>query len=83
MELVFDKRTEIKLSVYGQTYTLKKPTIKQVKSFESRMKDSSGKEMEMASEFLNELGLPIEVTENLEVDHFSKIVESLMGVKKN
>lgn len=74
----------IKASIYGEIYELKKPTYGMVEKLNAEM---SGKElqdqMRLMRGFVAELGLPDEVIEGMELEHFNALVGHITGAKKN
>lgn len=83
-DLVFDKKTVYKVSVYGKEYALRKPTVREADVIRKAVKEQ-GEEpnLETFAIFLEQLGLPKEVAADLEVDHFLKLTEFLLAGKKN
>lgn len=80
----FDKKTVYKVGIYGKDYEIRKPTVREAEQMRKAVK-GAGDEPELAifSKFLAHLGLPEEVCENMEMDHFVKLTEYLLSGKKN
>jgi hypothetical protein len=77
MEINLDSEILVRAKFGGQTFELREPTVKQVQAFQKMMKD--GDEMDSYLEFLEDLGLPKDVTENLGITKLQKLSEGLLG----
>mgnify|MGYP001161525374 CR=1 FL=1 len=80
------KRTKIKVEFEDKEYLLTRPTFGEVKQFESERKKVSDGEAEVTDlifKFLEKCGMPIEISQSLEVEMISQIIDALSGVKKN
>lgn len=73
-----------KLEWEGTEYTLRKPKVKEsvlfAKAFNDLTEDQIVERMELTIEQLDNLGLPREVTEEMEMDHLTAIQKLLNGV---
>jgi hypothetical protein len=77
------EKTKIELDVYGTVYNLSRPSFKQALDLKEKNKDKSEEEAnEIMLEFLESLGLPKNVTMDMEVDHVTQILDVLMPSKK-
>lgn len=75
----------VKWTIGGKDYFLKKPTVKQIAWFNEAYKETSADlsaQFENTFSFLAEQGLPKDVTEKLNADQLSMILESLFATKK-
>lgn len=82
MELV---KTKIEITVYGIKYDLSAPTALQVAEFSdaTSKKDISSVEMlKTTQEFITKMGLPKEITEDLDLDNIKKLIEFITVKKK-
>lgn len=83
MDLSIPARTRLSVSIYGQELKLTKPTIGQMEAFEAKKKTAGeDKQFQIMLDFLKELGLPENLGKDLELEHFTQIVELLAGKKK-
>lgn len=74
-------KKELALDVYGKEYKLNFPTMKQLNEFQKKSEGKDVQEIEMMFDFLDSLGLPKEVSENLYPDDISNIMEALVPKK--
>lgn len=84
-EFEIKQKTKIKVSIYGSEYDLVKPTVSQAKEMSkfADEKDQS-KAIEATIDFMELMGLPKEVSSTMEIEHFTQLVEFIVGkVKKN
>lgn len=78
------EKSKIKLSIYGSEYEISKPTYGQTQNLQERLKTEGEKEsMKIMRDFVISLGLPEDVLNNLELDHFLALIEHISGAKKN
>ncbi len=82
MELV---KTKIEITVYGQKYDLSAPTALQAAEFSdmtSKQGISSVEMLKLTQEFIIKMGLPKEITEDLDLDNTKKLIEFITVKKK-
>lgn len=75
----------LELKINGHLYKLKFPTIYQLKKLNELskdVKDDKSAEIDLIVEMLADLGLPKEVSYDLEPEAFQKIIETLSGQQK-
>lgn len=83
MDLEIKERTQIKASIYGKPVSLKKPTIGQIERLQTEMaKGGEVNRITVMKQFGTELGLPAEMCDQLEMDHFIELIEHLTGQSK-
>lgn len=78
------KRTEIEVKVYGGTHKLRLPTFRHVAEYRAAVKEAGSDEMKLADgliTFLERLGLPKDVSEDLEVDHLAQLANFILEKK--
>lgn len=82
-ELVFEKKqkTKIKVSLYGETYELHKPTVKDAEMF-SQHGDVEQNGLQYSKKFLAGLGLPEEISSEMELEHFQQLLDFVLGTAK-
>jgi hypothetical protein len=79
------QKTKIKISIYDQEFSLSKPTVGQAESLASfaDLKDNS-EALKRTIEFMELMGLPKDISESMELEHFTALVEFVVSkVKKN
>ena len=77
------KRRELRVKVYGEEYSLTFPTVKQSQDYAAKVKEMKESEAtEALLEFVDNLGLPKDVSENMESEHLSTLIEALVPNKK-
>jgi hypothetical protein len=83
VELVFKERGVVKVSIYGEVFSLRKPTMKDVEKLAGLSKGKDEVEsQEVVKKFLNDLGLPFETLESMDFDHYLELVQGLTAPKK-
>jgi len=77
------KRRELALKVYGEEYKILFPTVSQVQNYAKELNKRGEEDAgELLLEFLDKLGLPKEVSGEMESDHLQQVVNALMPAKK-
>lgn len=73
MELV---KTELKIKIYGNEYSVRKPTVKDTFEYRKSFNELKTEEEQTLAliDYLSRLGIPTEVVESLEVDHLFEIL---------
>lgn len=74
-------RTVLELDIYGDKHSLRFPTMREFSKFADLASKDSTNEVQLTYDLLKALGLPSEVSENLEPNHLQQIVESLAPKK--
>jgi hypothetical protein len=83
--LEIKERSTVKLSIYGRELEVKKPSFKHVSNMQALLEDlgDDGKAtLETFSKFLEEVGLPKDLIEEMEIDHLTEVVRVLCEPKK-
>ncbi len=78
------QKTTEKVKIYGEWYEVKQPTVKDAITMTKKSKEAPTEEalVEMA-EYVSSLGIPKEVINEMETDHFIQLVQYLtQGSKK-
>lgn len=77
------ERGGLEVNVYGKELKLTKPTVEQTQDYAKQAKGISEEESSsLLFDFLEKLGLPKEVSKEMEVDHLNALCEALMPSKK-
>lgn len=77
------KRRELRVNVYGNEYTLKFPTVKQSQDYASKVKGMNDSEAtEALLDFIDNLGLPKNVSSDMESEHLTTLIQALVPDKK-
>ena len=81
MDLDLNK-TVINVKLDGQEYKIGAPTVRQSEKYQAKIdsKAAKGKELDAFIDLLGELGLPRDVSENLDVVQIKKLSEGLLGL---
>lgn len=76
------KKKIFEFNYEGVKYTLQAPTLRQVEKMQKQVK-IEGEENAISStlDFLSDLGLPKEVSYDMQPDHLETIVNAVSGVK--
>ena len=77
-------KTEIKAEIYGNEYTIKMPTYKQVDEYKIKLySETEDKNVSnIMGDFLSPLGLPKDVFDQLEISHVAQIMDMVLDSKK-
>ena len=77
------KKTRVKATIYGESYEIRRPTVKEAQSYAKKMKDLDDEESTGALiKMLDGLGLPEKVAFGMEADHLIQLVDALLPAKK-
>ncbi len=77
--LVFEKRGEITVKIYGDVFQIRKPTMKEIEALSSVNLE---KEKDASKKFLANLGLPVDVLDGMDFDHYIALCEGIVSPKK-
>ena len=76
-------RTVFEIELDDKKFELRKPKFKETQQYrESLLKEGADASIVM-KEFLEALGLPVGVYDELEMDHIEQLMASVTGSKKN
>jgi len=77
------ERRSLKVNVYGEDYEITFPTVKQSQDYAKSVKDIDDSEATgKLLGFLDGLGLPKKVSEDMESEHLTQIVSALVPSQK-
>lgn len=82
MQIEIKERTKVTAKIYGREYMLTKPTVGQIESMQEKIAADKTKSMAVMKEFAQNLGLPADIANGMEVEHFQTVIEELCGTKK-
>lgn len=75
---------KVKAKIYGQEIELTKPTVEMIENMELETDKMTNKEkLAWAKQWAVSMGLPIDLANKLQIDHFNMLLEHLTGTKKN
>ena len=78
-----EKKDSLTVGLYGQTYRLSRPTVKQQIKFERKLANSNkDSELPVIIDYVKGLGMPEEVLDEMQADHFVKLLEYIGGKGK-
>lgn len=77
------EKTIIEVEVYGQKFELKKPNFKQSQAYREELLKADSDVAKCMKDYLEILGMPAGLFEELEVDHITQIMDLVSSVKKN
>lgn len=78
-----DSQVKITAVFSGKEYSLKKPTVGQIRAFEKAFgEDSNGGKVDRMVSLLAQCGLPEEVVDALDMDGLETLTNALMPKKK-
>lgn len=82
-EFNIEKKETLTVGLYGETYKLSRPTVKQQIKFErSLSKTDKDLELSLIIEYVKNLGMPQDVLDEMQADHFVKLLEYIGGKGK-
>ena len=77
------KRTEIEVDIYGTVVKLRRPLVKEADEIREKTKDlDDEKALNYYIDILEKWGLPKDISQEMEVDHFLDLIELLVPKKK-
>lgn len=82
MQIEIKERTKVTAKIYGRDLSLTKPTVGQIEAMQEKIANDKNKSMVVMKEFALGLGLPADVANGMEVEHFQQLIEELCGTKK-
>lgn len=82
MDFEIKERTKITAKIYGQEFPVTKPLVGQVEALQDELKKDGANPVKIMSEFGQKLGLPKDVIDKMEADHFMALMDFLTGQKK-
>lgn len=82
MEIEIKERTKVRAMIYGKEIMMTKPTVGQVEVMQDAVAKDEKNSIKIMKQFALEMGLPIEVGNSMELDHFVQLIEQLTGQKK-
>jgi len=80
MDLDLGSKAICNVKVGGSEYKMSAPTVKQSETYQKSLGKKQGSEMGAFIDLLAELGLPKEVSEDLDVIQIRKLSEGLLGL---
>lgn len=77
-------KSELKVKVFGNDYSLKKPTARKAAELKKELEGEKDEVqmVELTCKFLNDCGLPEEATKELEIEHLHALIEAISSKKK-
>lgn len=82
MDLDLGSSVVYNVKINGESHKLTAPTVLQAKKFQDKIKEKPGEELECFLKFVVDLGMPKEVSENLDLGQLKKLSEALMSVNE-
>lgn len=82
MSLEIKQKTKVKISIYGESFELRKPTVEQVEElekFSTSEKDDKAKKFDSICGYLDMLGLPKDFSKKMEIDHLVQVIKYVSG----
>lgn len=68
-----------KVSLNGESYELREPTVKEMSEFKSNLDASEDKGLDEMISLLVRIGMPSEVVNSLGIQKMNKLVEGILG----
>jgi hypothetical protein len=83
LDLVIPSKKTFKVKIYDVDYTIGKPTLGQMESFIDGLDNLNDLDkMKKSKSLVSSLGIPMEVLDQLEVEHFSMLMDFLTSAVK-
>lgn len=82
MDFEITKKPALKISIYGQEFSVTKPTVNQVKEYRDKAKSGDFDEIEDSKKFLVGLGMSYDVLGSMEAQDYAGLIEFLINPKK-
>ena len=85
MDFEIKQKTKIKVGIYGNEYELKKLTVSDTDKLLKLQKSDESNYLESSKQYLEILGMPKPVLDEMEVDHFVELINFITThtAKKN
>ena len=80
MDLDLGEKAICNVKVGGKEYKMSAPTVRQSEIYQKTLAKKSGSEMSAFISLLEELGLPKQISENLDLVQVRKLSEGLLGL---
>lgn len=80
MDIDLGSKKFANVKVNGETYKLSLPTVKQTDEFRAKTNAEDSNLSELYFEFLEELGMPRDIVEQLDIHQFQKLSDGLLGM---
>jgi hypothetical protein len=79
------KPAEMKLSIYGNNFSIKKPTVKFAEEMQKKLKSAEGSGSELASvkDVVVSMGIPMQIIDEMTTEDFLSMTGYIFGVKKS
>ena len=76
------ERTVFNIDIYGDSFTVKKMSARELDGHQQILKELDDKNEDATDatyNMLNEQGVPREVAENMEIEHLTELIGSILG----
>ena len=83
LDLDSKKTPALPVKIGGKVYQVRRPTMGESRMFESEMGNKKAKTTELTMQFLEKLGLPIDVADALDIDQMTALSDALHEKKKD
>lgn len=84
MQFKRENKTDVKVNIYGADYAMRMPSVREkqelIKTLESAK--SQSELFDYQKKFIEGLGLPMDVIESMEFDHFDELSGAFISPKK-
>ena len=80
MDLDLGEKAVCNVKVGGKEYKMSAPTVKQSEVYQAKLSKKKDGEMSAFIDLLEDLGLPRNISENLDVVQVRKLSEGLLGL---
>lgn len=82
MVFEINKKPKVTVKIYEQVYELSRPTMAMADAFEAAAQDPKDSYKKLMG-FVCELGLPVDVAQQMEVEDFQNLFTHMMPKKKD
>jgi hypothetical protein len=77
------EKTKVEIELYGEAYSLSRPTVRQSQDYGKKVKDASDQETsDLVIDLLDSCGLPKKVTLDMEMEHLEMVIGALIPSSK-
>lgn len=83
LDLDSKKTPVLPVKVGGKVYQVRRPTMGESRMFELAMGNKTAKTTELTMQFLEKLGLPLDVADALDMDQITALSDALHEKKKD
>ncbi len=83
MDFEIKRKAQVKVKIYDQEFAIRKPTVGELEGMDTEIRGAQGDSIKIMRKYMVALGMPEQILNDLEADHFVELFQFLNGTKKN